>query len=45
MQKAKLLIVPGGHGDYLGELATLKGGVNEYPAVSLIEDFLKEETK
>ena len=45
MQKAKLLIVPGGHGDYIGELATLKPGNNEYPVVALIEDFLKEETK
>jgi pimeloyl-ACP methyl ester carboxylesterase len=45
MQKAKLLIVPGGHGDYIGELATLKPDNNEYPVVPMIEDFLKEETK
>ena len=45
MQKAKVLIVPGGHGDYIGELSTLKPGNNEYPVVSMVEDFLKEETK
>lgn len=45
IQKAKLMIVPGGHGDYIGELATLKPGHNEYPALSIIEAFLKEETE
>jgi pimeloyl-ACP methyl ester carboxylesterase len=45
MQKAKLLIVPGGHGDYIGELTTLKPGNHEYPVVSMVEDFLKEDTR
>jgi pimeloyl-ACP methyl ester carboxylesterase len=45
MQKAKILIVPGGHGDYIGELNTLKPGNNEYPVVWMMEDFLKAETK
>ncbi|HEY8936797.1 MAG TPA: alpha/beta hydrolase [Cyclobacteriaceae bacterium] len=42
MQQAQLVILPGGHGDYLGELATLKPGNNEYPVLSIIETFLKE---
>jgi hypothetical protein len=45
MQKAKLMILPGGHGDYIGELSTLKPGSDDYPAVPIIEEFLKEETK
>jgi pimeloyl-ACP methyl ester carboxylesterase len=42
MQHAQVLILPGGHGDYIGEIATMKPGANEYPAVSIIENFLKE---
>jgi pimeloyl-ACP methyl ester carboxylesterase len=42
MQHAKLMILPGGHGDYIGELMTLKPGVSEYPAVKIIEEFLRE---
>lgn len=42
MQHANLLVLPGGHGDYLGEITTVKPGVTEYPAVKLIEQFLQE---
>lgn len=45
MQHAKLMIFPGGHGDYIGELMTLKPGVSEYPAVKIIEEFLQEASK
>jgi pimeloyl-ACP methyl ester carboxylesterase len=38
---AKLAIFPGGHGDYIGELTTLKPGQNEFPALPVIEEFLK----
>ena len=42
MQHASLLVLPGGHGDYIGEITTVKPGVVEYPAVKLIEQFLQE---
>lgn len=42
MQHATLMILPGGHGDYIGELSTLKPGQNEYPALPVIESFLRE---
>jgi pimeloyl-ACP methyl ester carboxylesterase len=45
MQHAQLAIFPGGHGDYIGELATLKPGQTEFPAVPVIEAFLKEPVK
>jgi pimeloyl-ACP methyl ester carboxylesterase len=38
---AKLAMFPGGHGDYIGELTTLKPGQNEFPALPVIEEFLK----
>jgi pimeloyl-ACP methyl ester carboxylesterase len=41
MQHAKLAIFPGGHGEYMGELTTVKPGQNEYPALSIIKDFLQ----
>jgi pimeloyl-ACP methyl ester carboxylesterase len=41
MQNAKLMILPGGHGDYIGEIATLRPGQTEFPALTIIEDFLK----
>lgn len=45
MPHASLAMFPGGHGDYLGEIASLKPGQTEYPAVSVIEAFLQEPTK
>jgi len=42
LQHARLLILPGGHGDYIGEIATLKPGVTDFPAARLVESFLKE---
>lgn len=46
MQHARLMILPGGHGEYIGELTTLKPGQPEtYPAVPLIEAFLAEPVK
>jgi pimeloyl-ACP methyl ester carboxylesterase len=43
MPKAQVMILPGGHGDYIGEISTLKPGVNEYPAITIIETFLNEK--
>ena len=43
MQHAKLAIVPGGHGEFIGELATLKAGQHEFPALAIIESFLNQE--
>ena len=40
MQHAKLAIFPGGHGDFIGEFATLKPGQTEFPALPVIEAFL-----
>jgi pimeloyl-ACP methyl ester carboxylesterase len=45
MQHAQLAIFPGGHGDYMGEITTVKPGQGEYPAVTIIETFLTEPTK
>ncbi|HYJ37687.1 MAG TPA: alpha/beta hydrolase [Chitinophagaceae bacterium] len=45
MQNAKLMILPGGHGDYIGEFTTVKPGQKEYPALPIIEAFLKEAPK
>jgi pimeloyl-ACP methyl ester carboxylesterase len=45
MQHAKLMIMPGGHGDYMGEITTLKPGQNEYPALPVIEAFLNEPAR
>lgn len=42
MQHALLAIFPGGHGDYMGEITTVKAGYNEYPAFTVIEAFLNE---
>jgi pimeloyl-ACP methyl ester carboxylesterase len=43
MPHAKLMILPGGHGEYIGEITTLKeGGKKEFPAVAIIEEFLAE---
>jgi pimeloyl-ACP methyl ester carboxylesterase len=40
MQHATLVILPGVHGEYIGEITTIKPGRHNYPAVSIIEDFL-----
>lgn len=45
IKNAKLMILPGGHGDYIGEITTVKPGQNEYPAFSVIETFLSEAIK
>jgi pimeloyl-ACP methyl ester carboxylesterase len=41
MQHATLAVFPGGHGDYIGEITTIKPGVTDYPAVQIIEAFLQ----
>lgn len=39
---SRLAILPGGHGDYIGEIATLSNGVPEkFSAIPVIEEFLK----
>jgi pimeloyl-ACP methyl ester carboxylesterase len=43
MQHATLVMLPGGHGDYIGELTTLKPGQKEYSALPIIESFLLEK--
>ena len=45
MQHAKLAILPGGHGDYIGELTTLKPGQKEFVGLPIIETFLKEDAR
>jgi len=45
MQHAKLAILPGGHGDFIGEIATLHPGHNKFPALQIIETFLSEMRK
>lgn len=40
MQNAQLVLLPGGHGDYMGELTTLQENVKEYPVINIIEPFL-----
>ena len=45
MQHAKLAILPGGHGDYIGEITTVKPGQHEYVALPIIETFLQEPSK
>lgn len=41
--RAQLAIFPGGHGDYMGELTTLKPGQAEYPVLPVVEAFLNGE--
>jgi pimeloyl-ACP methyl ester carboxylesterase len=43
IQNSKLAIFPGGHGDYIGEITTVKPGTTNYPGLPVIEAFLKEE--
>jgi pimeloyl-ACP methyl ester carboxylesterase len=45
MQHASLAIFPGGHGDYMGEITTVKPGTREYPVLPIVEAFLVETTK
>jgi pimeloyl-ACP methyl ester carboxylesterase len=45
MQNAKLIILPGVHGEFMGELTVLKPGQKEFPALSIIEEFLTEPAK
>lgn len=40
LQYAQLAVFPGGHGDYIGEITTLKPGQHAYPALPVIETFL-----
>jgi pimeloyl-ACP methyl ester carboxylesterase len=40
MQRAQLVILPGGHGDYIGELTTLKANTQEFPVLKIVEEFL-----
>lgn len=40
MQHATLVVLPGAHGEYMGEITTVKPGRHDYPAVAIIEDFL-----
>jgi pimeloyl-ACP methyl ester carboxylesterase len=42
LEHSQLLIVPGGHGDYIGEISTVKQGVTDYPVLKIIETFLKD---
>lgn len=45
IQHAKLVILPGGHGEYMGEITTIKPGRDTYPIVPVIEEFLNDTTK
>lgn len=45
MQHAQLAIFPGGHGDYLGEVTTVKPGQTEFTALPTVTAFLSEQVK
>ena len=45
MQHAQLMVLPGGHGEYMGEITMVKPGHHEYPVLSIIDTFLNEATK
>lgn len=38
---AKLVVLPGGHGDYMGEVTTVKPGSTAYPVLNIIKEFLQ----
>ena len=40
MQHATLVILPGSHGEYMGEITTMKPEQHDYPALAIIEEFL-----
>lgn len=40
IKNAQLVILPGGHGEYIGEITTLKEKTSTFPAIQIIEDFL-----
>ncbi|HEY0742759.1 MAG TPA: alpha/beta hydrolase [Chryseosolibacter sp.] len=42
IKNAQLVILPGGHGDYMGEITTLKENTSTFPVVQIIRDFLTE---
>ncbi len=43
IEKAQLAVFPGGHGDYLGEITTLKPGIQPaLPALPVVETFLAD---
>jgi pimeloyl-ACP methyl ester carboxylesterase len=43
LPSARLLIVPGGHGDYLGEITTSPNAKSAEAVAALVEAFLDEE--
>lgn len=43
IKNSSMAIFPGGHGDYIGELATLKQGRISYPGLQVIEEFLQSK--
>ncbi len=46
VHNSELAIIPGGHGEYMGEITTLKTGSKEsYFEVPMIESFLDKETR
>jgi hypothetical protein len=40
LKKAQLAIFPGGHGDFMGEITTVKPGQTTFVALPVIEEFL-----
>lgn len=42
IENAQLAIFPGGHGDFMGELTTLKPGITEYPILPVVDVFLRD---
>jgi len=42
LPRAELAILPGGHGEYIGEITTVRPGRHDYPGLAIIEEFLGE---